>query len=133
MLMGQSYQHNKNTYSLIKYHFIFCTKRKKKILVGNILKRTKQLFNRVVKIIDCKIISMEIMPNHVHLFVNCNPFMASNQIVYKIKNYSSKHLRKEFPELLKIPGTWTNNYFVSTADNISSETSRKYIETQSKQ
>jgi putative transposase len=48
----------------------------------------------------------------------------------KIKGRASHHLRKEFPELLKIPTLWTPSYFVSTAGNICTETVKKYIEQQ---
>ncbi|WP_196219505.1 transposase, partial [Microcystis aeruginosa] len=40
------------------------------------------------------------------------------------------HLRKEFPELLKLPTLWTPSYFCSTAGNASTETIKKYIENQ---
>jgi len=44
---------------------------------------------------------------------------------------SSRILRREFPELLKLPSLWTRSYLVSTAGHVSSETIRKYIEEQS--
>jgi putative transposase len=51
-------------------------------------------------------------------------------IMRKIKGRASHHLRKEFPELLKIPTLWTPSYFVSTAGNICTEPVKKYIEQQ---
>ncbi len=45
----------------------------------------------------------------------------------RIKNRASHHLRKEFPQLLKLPTLWTPSYFVSTAGNICTETVKKYI------
>ncbi|MBC5797595.1 transposase, partial [Sphaerospermopsis sp. LEGE 00249] len=41
-------------------------------------------------------------------------------------------LRKEFPELLKLPTLWTPSYFVSTAGNICTETVKHYIAQQRK-
>ncbi|MFX8285709.1 transposase, partial [Acinetobacter baumannii] len=49
-----------------------------------------------------------------------------------IKGRSSRVLREEFPELLKLPSLWTRSYFLSTAGNVSSEIIQKYIERQSK-
>nr|WP_035081868.1 IS200/IS605 family transposase [Aphanizomenon flos-aquae] len=77
-----------------------------------------------------KIIAMEIMPDHVHLFLNVLPTDDPSSIMRKIKGRASHHLRKEFPELLKIPTLWTPSYFVSTAGNICTETVKKYIEQQ---
>ncbi len=77
-----------------------------------------------------KIIAMEIMPDHVHLFLNVKPTDDPSSIMRKIKGRASHHLRKEFPELLKIPTLWTPSYFVSTAGNICTEPVKKYIEQQ---
>lgn len=39
-------------------------------------------------------------------------------------------MRKEFPELLKLPSLWTRSYWVSTAGNVSQAVIRKYIQEQ---
>ena len=39
-------------------------------------------------------------------------------------------MRKEFPELGKLPSLWTRSYFASTAGNISQETIQKDIDAQ---
>jgi putative transposase len=48
----------------------------------------------------------------------------------RVKGRASSYLRKEFPELLKLPTLWTPSYFVSSVGNVSTETVRKYIEEQ---
>nr|WP_325078679.1 transposase [Sphaerospermopsis aphanizomenoides] len=50
-----------------------------------------------------RIIAMEIMPDHVHLFINAKPTDNPSQIMNRIKGRASHFLRKEFPELLKLP------------------------------
>ena len=50
-----------------------------------------------------------------------------SRIIRLIKGRASHHLRKEFPELLKLPTLWTPSYFVSTAGNISPEAVKNYI------
>jgi putative transposase len=50
-----------------------------------------------------KIIAMEIIPDHVHLFLNAKPTDNPAQMMNKVKCWASHHLRKEFPELLKLP------------------------------
>jgi putative transposase len=70
------------------------------------------------------------MPDHVHLFLNTDPTYAPSAVVKKIKGRASHYLRKEFPDLKKLPTLWSPSYFVSTAGNVSSDTIKKYIENQ---
>ena len=52
--------------------------------------------------------------------------------MHKIKGMSARYLRKEFPDLMKLPSMWTRNYFVSTAGQVSLQTIKEYIENQGK-
>lgn len=124
------YRHEGNAVSLLNYHFVFIPKRRKKILVGSIAERLQEIICDLVVENRWKIIAMEIMPDHVHLFLNVKPTDDPASIMRKIKGTASHHLRKEFPELLKIPTLWTPSYFVSTAGNICTETVKRYIEQQ---
>ena len=124
------YRHESNAVSLLNYHFVFIPKRRKKVLVGSIAERLQQIICELVIENRWKIIAMEIMPDHVHLFLNVKPTDDPSSIMRKIKGRASHHLRKEFPELLKIPTLWTPSYFVCTAGNICTETVKKYIEQQ---
>jgi putative transposase len=72
--------------------------------------------------LDCTVIALEIMPDHLHLFLSAPPTLAPNQIVRRIKGRSSRVLRQEFPHLRRLPSLWTRSYFVSTAGNVSSQT-----------
>jgi putative transposase len=80
-----------------------------------------------------EILALEVMPDHLHIFVSAYPQLEIHKLVKMMKGRSANILRKEFPELLKIPSLWTRSYFVSTAGNVSSETIKKYIEAQTKQ
>lgn len=74
-----------------------------------------------------RIIALEIMPDHVHLFVSADTKTRPEH--RRFRGRSSHVLREEFPELL-MPTLWTRPYFLSTAGNVSSETIQKYIENQ---
>ena len=78
--------------------------------------------------LECKILNLWIAPDHVHLFVQAYPLLSPNRIIAQIKGYTSRTLRKEFPELLKMPTLWTRSYFVSTAGNVSGKVISSYIE-----
>jgi len=126
------YKHSQNQVYLINYHLVWCPKRRRPILVKQVKERLVAVFNQVAQEKKIDILALEIMPDHIHLFVSCSPQMTIHKLIKAFKGRSSYFLRKEFPHLLKLPSLWTNSYFVSTAGNISSETIRKYIEAQSK-
>ena len=125
--MTQAYRHKNKSVSLINYHFVWTPRRRRKVLVGAIETRLKELIDETVKKIDCEVLAIEVMPDHVHLFLSCQPSIAPDQVMFRIKGYSSRVLRQEFPQLLKMPSLWTRSYFVSTAGNVSSETIKRYI------
>lgn len=125
--MVDNYKHKKSSVSLINYHFVWTPKRRRKVLVGDVSLRLKELIEETASKLDCEILAIEVMPDHIHLFLSCPPSLAPDQLMFRIKGYSSRVLRQEFPHLLKMVSMWTRSYFVSTAGNISSETIKKYI------
>lgn len=114
----------------MNYHLIWCPKRRKAVLVGKIKERLEKIINEVAEEKGIDILALVVNPDHVHLFVSANPMIPAHKIVKAFKGRSSRLLRKEFPELLKLPSLWTRSYFVSTAGNVSSETITHYIEEQ---
>ena len=120
---------NKAIYN-VGYHLIWCPKYRKKVLEGDIMKRLKQILNSKAKEISIEIDTMEIMPDHVHLFVRANPTLAPHFIVQQLKGVSSNILRKEFPQLMKIPTLWTRSYYCESIGHISEKTIKQYIEDQ---
>jgi putative transposase len=128
--MSRGYKHENTNVHLMMYHFIWIPKRRKKILVGRIRERLIELIKNKAKEMGCEIISLEVMPDHIHLFIQGSPKESANHIIGQIKGYSSRVLRKEFKELLFLPSLWTRSYWVSTAGNVSQMVIRKYIEEQ---
>ena len=121
--------HNRAKY-LCNYHIVWCPKYRRKLLFGNIKIRLEQIINDVCYAKQSEVIALEVMPDHVHLFVSVNPRVAPFKIVKAVKGRSSNFLRKEFPELLKMPTLWSGSYFLSSAGDVSSATIKKYIENQ---
>jgi putative transposase len=125
--MNQDYRHTTTSVSLINYHLIFCPKRRRKVLVNAVKVRLDSILREVLTELDCTVLALEIMPDHLHLFVSAPPTLAPHQIVRRIKGRSSRLLRQEFPHLLRLPSLWTRSYFASTAGNVSSQTIQRYI------
>jgi putative transposase len=111
-------------------HFVFIPKRRKPVLVGAIAERLQEIIFDLVTEHRWKLIALEIMPDHVHLLLNLKPTDSASMVMNKVKGRASHHLRSEFPELLKLPSLWTPSYFVGTVGNVSTETTRLYIESQ---
>lgn len=115
----------------MNYHFVWCPKYRRKVLVGNVEKRLKDLLVERAQTMGCRIISLETMPDHVHIFVEAPPTATPNRIVASLKGYTSRVLRQEFLELTtKLPTLWTRSYFVSTHGHVSMDVIKKYIEEQ---
>ena len=115
----------------MNYHFVWCPKYRRKVITGNIEKGLKQLLEQKTGELDCKIIPLEIMSDHVHIFVQAPPTIAPNRLVAALKGYTSRVLRKQFPELVsRLPTLWTRSYFVSTHGHVSAEAIKKYVEEQ---
>jgi putative transposase len=124
------YEHSRNQVYLLNFHFVWCPKRRKPILIGDIAGRLRNILADVSLEKQVRILALEIKPDYLHLFVSCYPQIVIHKLVKAFKGRSSNILRKEFPSLLRLPSLWTNSYFVSTAGNVSSDTIRKYIESQ---
>ena len=74
---------------------------------------------------------MEVMDDHVHLLIDCNPRFGIMDCVNKLKGVSSKILREEFPYLKsRIPTLWTRSAFISTVGSVSLDVVKQYIENQ---
>ena len=126
------YEHSRNQVYLINYHLIWCPKRRRKVLVNGIKDRLQTILQDVAREKQVKILALEVQPDHLHLFVSCYPQLTVHKLLKAFKGRSSYYLRREFPQLLRMPSMWTDSYFVSTAGDVSNETIRKYIEAQSK-
>ncbi|MGX6592026.1 IS200/IS605 family transposase [Cetobacterium ceti] len=126
-----NYRSTKTTVSLINYHFVFCPRYRRKIFNNpHIEARFKELIFQIAKEYDMQILAIECDKDHAHIFVNALPKYSPADIMKIIKGNTSITLRKEFSNLLKSPTLWTRSYFVSTAGNVSSETIRRYVESQ---
>jgi putative transposase len=129
--MKQMYHSKDTCVYLVNYHLIWCPKRRRKILVDRLKTRLDELIRETAPALECEILALEILPDHLHLFVSTTPRWAPNQIVGRFKGKTSPLLRQAFPFLQRMPSLWTRSYFCSTAEYISADTIRRYIEAQS--
>ena len=122
---------NKNVTYACKYHVIWCPKYRRKVLVSPIDERLKRIINEVCTETRSGLIEMEVMPDHVHLLVECDPQFGINRLVRSFKGRSSRILRQDFPALKsRLPCLWTNSYFVATVGGAPLAVIKQYIENQ---
>jgi len=115
----------------INYHFVWCPKYRRPVLTGKVSDKLVTILPKKVRDLGGEVLELVVRSDHVHLFVSFTPEFAPKQIMHRIKGYTSHELRKEFPQLKsRLPSLWTRSYYVGTAGNVSSETIRKYIESQ---
>ena len=125
------YKSNRNIVYSCKYHIVWCPKYRRKVLVGDIVVRLKEIIRQLAKEMQVEIIEMEVVEDHIHLLCEIDPQLGVNKFVKAVKGRSSRILRSEFPHLKsKLPTLWTNSYFVSTVGGAPLEVVKQYIENQ---
>ncbi|AOY83974.1 IS200/IS605 family transposase [Moorena producens JHB] len=126
--MNNNYKHNKNIVYSCKYHVVWCPKYRRRVLVGEVEKRLKELLYQIAEEIQVEIIELEVMPDHVHLLCECDPQFGIHKVVKRLKGATSRYLRQQFPKLKsRLPTLWTNSYFLSTVGGASLETIKRYV------
>jgi putative transposase len=129
--MPKGYLRSETSIHQMTYHFVWCPKYRRKVLESRIADRLCSLLKAKAGELGCNVLSLEIMPDHVHLFIQAQPTISPNRIVAALKGYSSRVLRSEFPELRsRLPTLWSRSYFVSTHGEVSGEAIQRYIEEQ---
>ena len=114
-----------------QYHVIFCPKYRRGIFKDGLDKRLKEIFIEVADKYEFKIIEMEILPDHIHMIIDCNPRFGIMECVRKLKGTSASILTKEYPEIrTKLPSIWTRSAFISSVGSVSLDVVKKYIEEQ---
>lgn len=123
-------------YSL-RYHLIICVKYHRKCFSDERLReRFKELSTFVAGTQGVDVIEQECGDDHVHLLISTKPSTNLTKYINFLKTYTSKNLRKEFPEELseQLLGDafWSPSYYLATVGNVSLDTLYNYVESQRK-
>ncbi len=118
----------------LKYHLVWIPKYRKYVLSDEVSKHLKEVFQRIAEEYEFRIDTMEVMEDHVHIFVEVPPRYSPAQIVQILKSVSAREVFKEFSKLreqLWAGEFWSDGYFVrSVGDKVTADIVRKYIEYQ---
>ena len=128
MTTKNRYHYNSHCVFNLGYHIIWCPKYRRKVLVDGIEEKLKTLLLQKASQIGIIIEEMEVMPDHVHLFIKAAPTISVHFIVNQLKGYSSRVLRMEYPHLRsRLPTLWSRSYYCESIGHISEKTIEKYI------
>ena len=99
----------------LKYHLVWIPKYRKDVLSAEVSRHLKEVFQRIAEEYEFRIDTMEIMEDHVHIFVEAPPRYSPAQVVQILKSVSSREVFKKFPKLreqLWAGEFWSDGYFV---------------------
>ncbi|MGE8684842.1 MULTISPECIES: IS200/IS605 family transposase [unclassified Acinetobacter] len=115
-------------------HLVFVTKYRKDVFTKSMLDSMKRMFKKVCLDFEAELTEFNGEDDHVHLLINYPPKVAVSNLVNSLKGVSSRHLRKEFPEIKsKLWGgsLWSPSYFASSCGGAPLEIIKQYIKQQS--
>ena len=129
--MNQRYAKNAGAVFTLKFHLVWCPKYRRPVLVGPIEKRLVQLLRQIAVELEATIHALEVMPDHVHLFLEADPTRSVAELVNRFKGRTSHDLRAEFPSLRsRLPTLWSRSYYAGSCGAVTEASVRRYIENQ---
>src|SRR5436190_199959 len=117
----------------LKYHIIWCTKYRYRVLLGEVAHRARELIREVGAANYVDILSGSLSPDHIHILVSVPPSLPLSKLVQYMKGKSSRKLLMEFPTLRKRywgQHLWARGYFAVTVGNLNQQQVQEYIENQ---
>ena len=125
------YRYGSHTVFNIEYHFVWATKYRYKVLVGDVALRVRELVRQTCESFEIQIIKGVVSKDHVHIFVSAPPTMAPSEIMRRIKGRSSSKLFADFPHLQKRfwgRHFWARGFFCASSGNITDEMIKVYLD-----
>jgi len=127
----ERYRRNAGAVYSLKYHIVFCPKYRRPVLVGAVADDVAVLIREKAEALGAMVHALEVMPDHVHLFVESDPTLPVQFLVNQFKGYTSRVLRNRYPALKsRLPALWSRAYYCGTVGHVSDETVRRYIDAQ---
>ena len=114
----------------LKYHFVWVTKYRKKVLTGAVGMRVRELVREVCRTNEIEILQGAVSADHVHVLLSCPPTLSPSKIMQYIKGKTSRKLMMEFKHIEKQywgRHLWARGYFVASSGNVTDEVIAEYI------
>ena len=127
------YPHSAHAVWDIKYHLVWITKYRYKVLRGEVAERARDLLREICAAREVQILRGAVSPDHIHMLVVAPPQLAPAKLVQFLKGRSSRMLQRDFPHLRKRcwgQHLWARGYFCATVGAVDEQTVMQYIESQ---
>jgi putative transposase len=125
------YTKNAGAVYSLKFHLVWCPKYRRPVLVKAVERRLRELLAEKAEELQATIVALEVMPDHVHMFIETDPRWSISQLTRQFKGFTSHVLRNEFPSLRsRLPTLWSRSYFAGSCGAVTEATVRRYIEEQ---
>lgn len=118
----------------LNYHLVFVTKYRNEVLRGTVEAYLKERIQELCLEYEFELLEMEIMPDHIHLFVSAPPKVAPMRIAQTLKSKLARGVFRRFPTLKKRrfwnAGLWSRGCYYGSAGTVTAETIQRYIQEQ---
>ncbi len=124
----------------LNYHIIWIPKYRKDILTGKVTDVLREIIQGQCSDLELDMLALEVMPDHLHLFVGAKPIHIPAEIVRRLKGNTSIQLRRVFPDLRYLgykqhfgkgfDNLWAKGYYIGSAGHVSQEQVKRYIQEQ---
>lgn len=96
---SMSYRKSAHSVYDLKYHIVWVTKYRYRVLQGEIGLRTREIIRQQCRQLEVQIMSGHVSQDHVHLLLSVPPTISVSDLVQRLKGHSSRKLLQEFGEL----------------------------------
>ena len=117
----------------LMYHLVWIPKYRKRILIGSLAERLKNLFYECSEVNGWQVEELNIQEDHVHMLVQLRSNTSVSRAMQMIKGGSSRVIREEFPDLKEFlwgDSFWADGYFAETCGKLNENAIREYIKNQ---
>ena len=121
----------------VNYHIIWIPKFRKPILFGKVAEVLKTILYGVCEDNNCEVLALEVMPDHIHLFVGAKPTTNPAMLIKSLKGNTARQLRLVFKDIRYVgyeqhfgrgfDNLWARGYYIGTAGHVSQDAVRRYI------
>lgn len=129
----ENYKRGSHTVWDLKYHLVWTTKYRYKVLGGDVGLRCRELIREIARSQEMEIHAGSINRDHVHLLISIPPQLSVSRAVQFMKGKSSHRLLSEYQVLKKRywgQHLWSRGYWAVSSGNVTDEVWKEYIENQ---
>ena len=131
--MPNDVTHGRGYIYSLQYHIVWVTKYRKPIFTCQIEQDIREYLLKTLESLDMIPIAMEIMPDHIHLLVDCKPQLRLSDAIKILKGNTARWLFLKHPEIKQSlwgGHLWNPSYCIVTVSDRSHDQVKHYIESQ---